>query len=278
MSRYNWRRWSTRQWLAFLFIVLIGLPTVAFLLVSTALLAYIHWPRTYSYMAMPSVNPGTEHLVLIAHGVRDTTASWSDPLKRLMETDNKRESVPTQVMALDWNPYSQETFRCSVDGMRIGQLLGQAWSTSSELKSVHLIGHSCGAFVVLGLCKALRSERPDIRLQSTYLDPVSIYGGWSWNYGIKHFGRCADFSEAYIDREDGVPGSNQLIPNTHTFDVTHARHGADYMASPHVWPTYYYQQLVRAGKHPKLGNKNSLWQLYPRGEIEEITQLPPSTN
>lgn len=274
MNQSQLRNWIGKHFLLLLFTVFITLPVTSFILGSAILLGYIYWPADYSRMAIPQINPMARHIILIAHGHGDDTASWATPLKATLERENSSAADAAQVIALDWNAYSSSTFRCSVNGMRIGRTLGEAMAKSTELHSVHLIGHSCGAFVVLGLCESLNSIRNDIGVQSTYLDPVSIYGGLNWNYGIKHFGECANFSDAYIDTGDSVSGSNQLIPNTHTFNVTNARKSVEFSMSPHVWPTYYYQQLVKSGTYPNLKTSSDLWVRYPRGKIEQVDALP----
>jgi hypothetical protein len=266
--------WIKRRWLFLLIFVLVIFPGLSFILASGTLLAYTYWPISYPKLAMPSINPNAQHIVLIAHGLRDTNATWSTPLKKIMEEKNSGQTSISQFIALDWNPYSSTTFRCSIDGKRIGALLGEAMSASSQLQSVHLIGHSCGSFVIFGLCESLKEKRQTISIQTTYLDPVSIYGGLFWDYGIDNFGRCADFSEAYIDHDDTIPGSNQLLPNTHTFDVTEAKYAIDFMQSPHVWPTYYYQQLVSTGSYPSLKDNKQLSTKYPRGKLEIIKSAP----
>ncbi len=227
-------------------------------------------------MAMPPVSTSAQHIILIAHGLGDTAATWSNQLKSTMQQQLAQEGDAIQLISLDWNPYSIPSFRCSVNGKRIGAILGQAMSVSKQLESVHLIGHSCGSFVVLGLCESLKAKRKNILTQSTYLDPVSIYGGVFWNYGINRFGSCADFSEAYIDHEDAVPGSNQRLPNTHTFDVTQARKKNHFDQSPHIWPTVYYQQLVETGNQPSLRKTPALPSLYPPGILQQISTLQPS--
>ena len=87
-------------------------------------------------------------------------------------------------------------------------------------------------------------------MQSTYLDPVSVYSGLLWDYGLNHFGRCADFSDAYIDIEDTVPGSNQNLPYAYTFDVTQLRKKNNVVYLPHKWPTIFYLNALKKSQVP----------------------------
>lgn len=254
------------NWVKLFIWLLIVIPAIVFVVVSLSITFYMYGPRSYKQMKMPVLQTNIEHFILSVHGLGDNKETWSEPLQRQQQLNNP----DAQVEALDWNPYAQSTFRCSVDGLRIGKLIGEHLARGETLQSVHLIGHSCGSFVILGVCDALKARQPTIKVQTTYLDPVSIYGGFFWHYGIGHFGSCADFSEAYIDTVDTVPGSNQLLPNTHTFDVTKVRVQGQIDISPHVWPTVYYQRLNQAGKAPSLNKQPDLMKKYPLGELEIV--------
>lgn len=267
-----------RPWLALLVVIFVAIPTAGFVLVSAGLLAYTFWPIDVTRVDRLPLTPETTHLVVIAHGVNDTPASWATPLRSTLQSILEQQDSPTssqtQIIALDWSEHASSSFRCSVNGKRVGAHLGRQLSLHTQLASVHLIGHSCGSFVVYGLCSELKKHRADVLAQSTYLDPVSIYGGLWWRYGLDHFGSCADFSDAYIDHEDGVPGSDVLVPNTHTFDVTEARRQGAHPQSPHVWPTAYYQLLVSAGQQPQLHLQPDLAERYPLAVLEVIQETP----
>ncbi len=99
---------------------------------------------------------------------------------------------------------------------------------------------------------------------------MAIYGGVSLDFGIQHFGQCADFSDAYIDTGDGVPGSNELLPGAHTFDVTSARESSGYEGPPHVWATVYYRQLAERGEILDLRKNAGLAADYPAGQLVDV--------
>ena len=226
---------------------------------------------------MPLVNPDAGNIVVLVHGLNDNSSSWGTTLKQNFENQLSLEREISQVIALDWKPYSENALRCSVDGKRIGALLGKQMARSTRLKSVHLVGHSCGSFVILGVCEALKTERSEILVQSTYLAPVNIYGGIFWNYGSSHFGDCADFSDAYIDREDTIGISRKAPTNTYGFDITDMRIGSEIAVSPHIWPTVYYQQLVKSGTYPDLNNDTQLSTKLPLGNLEHLIDTPVSS-
>lgn len=272
-------KWRERGLLFWLGSVLVVVPGVLFVLVSLGLMIFIYWPLDLDDMVIPEIEPRVEHIVVISHGLRDTTATWSDKLRQTLSSpkdarDNLLVDVlddNVQIISLDWNLYAQNTFRCSVNGKRLGESLGNLLAANPMLRSLHLVAHSCGAFVNLGICEALREQRSDVTIQSTFLDPVTVYGGLFWDFGLERFGNCADFSDASIDTEDDVLGSNQLLPATHTFDVTAARKQAEFDGSPHVWPTIFYQRLAENNKILDIRTDPTLSARYPRGVLEIVS-------
>ena len=95
--------------------------------------------------------------------------------------------------------------------------------------------------------RELKKLEKKVVVHTTFLDPVGIYGGVDWGYGTRNFGSCGDVSDAYIDHEDGVPGSNEPLVNPHTFDVTRLKKQAGFAGSPHIWPIEYYRNAVLSG-------------------------------
>ena len=202
-----------------LFVIIPGIP---FLLGSVGITIYVYWPRDFSSVSQFSIDKRTEYITLSAHGVKDSPASWSDELQLLMAKHpySQLSEVNQQNQSIDWQAYSSNVFICSVAGKRIGIEIGKHLATQPDLKAIHAIGHSCGAFVILGICEGVKSINPKLIVQTTYLDPVSVYSGIFWDYGIDNFGSCSNFSDNYIDTRDTIPGSNQALPHVYTFDVT----------------------------------------------------------
>ncbi len=257
---------KSSKWLQRVMTYAIALPTILFFLISFLLILYTFLPRS---LDLPSIDT-ERNMTILAHGIHDTPLTWSNSLADIIEErDDTNHTIP-----LDWSKYAQSTFRCSVDGERLGRKIGQLLSSNKSLQSLHLIGHSCGSFVIYGICRGIREQSPWVNIQTTYLDPVSIYGGIFPNYGIDNFGNCANFSEAYIDTGDTVPGSNQLLPNTHTFDVTTVRHKARYTGTPHIWPTKYYTELTRSGLQPLLSREKDIRLRFRPNVLDKIESQP----
>lgn len=248
-----------------LLLVSILLPPLLFVLASLLLLLYTFLPVP---LTIPSL-PESTRLTILAHGIYDTPDTWSRDMAQLIER-NEGSASDNPAVALNWNKYARSVFRCSVNGLRLGKKIGSQLVAEGSIKALHLIGHSCGSFVVYGICRGLKEEGADVMVQTTYLDPVSNYGGVYSSFGIKHFGSCADFSDAYIDTGDNVPGSNQLLPQTHTFDVTRIRKQTAQGANPHLWPVEFYRRQVKTNQYPLLRRDEQVTQKYPRGILETL--------
>lgn len=210
---------------------LLVIPTLLFILGTLAAAAYMFWPRDISTATHIDI-PETNQITIISHGLRDKAAGWP------AEMASKQQNT----LAVGWSGLAEDPFTCSVNARRIGNALGQRLAAQSALRSLHLIAHSCGSFISYGICETLKEQRPQVIIHSTYLDPVSVYGGFFWDFGVDHFGDCADYADAYIDTADTVPGSNVPLPNTHTFDISALRLQQEPQIHPHIWPRLFYQR------------------------------------
>jgi hypothetical protein len=260
------------RWLILLVFIFLVIPTLCFLLFSAALLVFIYWPSlrgetqfdTEMFLALTN---DSQSVVLITHGVKDNATDWVEPMaEAFMEL-----AVYEQAIAFDWGQHAENSLRCASVATQIGERVGKLLADNQDLKRVHLIGHSCGAFIVHKACTELTARRPEIDIQNTFLDPVAVYG-LSWDYGVEHFGSCGDYSEAYIDVEDSVPGSNVPLPHAYTYDVTEARKISNRNVAPHLWPTQYYLSLVKNNSAPNYFQNPQLQQEKPAGQGEAVFQ------
>ncbi|MBU0486080.1 MAG: alpha/beta fold hydrolase [Proteobacteria bacterium] len=266
MDKNIWQKrflvFTLQQWLWIIVIV----PGVTFVTASLFIIGYsnIPWPLG-NKIKMASVGNNIAELIVLVHGKGDSPSSWAEGFALDLESSLLNDQQ--QVVIVDWGAYSKDLFRSTLNARRIGHDLGQKLSAQKNIKRLHLIGHSAGSFVVYGMCEAIKKRNGNIFIQTTYLDPVSIYGGVNWGYGTRHFGSCADISDAYIDRDDTVPGSNEPLQHPHTFDVTALKEAAGFKGSPHLWPIYYYRQAVLNQTLP-----------YWEPEKEDFLAYPPRQN
>ena len=258
---------TRRAVLVKLFLWLVVYPGIPFVVGSIGIIGYANWPRSFKAFDLPNIASTTEQVVFIVHGKDDDTKTWA---LEMQEIYRNQSDDSTQVFALDWTPYSDNFLRCSVDGRHIGIRLGQQLAPKKNVKNVHLIGHSAGAFVVYGLCEGTKRVNKSIQIQTTYLDPLGIYGAIRRDYGLNNFGNCADFSEAYIDIESGVPGSNEPLVSAHTFDVTGLRSAQTFTGSPHIWPVHYYMSVLRSGGANHLVSNPALRERFPPGTLTVV--------
>ena len=293
-AAWVWQRvrgWSWRVWALWLLVIIPGVPFIVF---SLGLAAFIFWPWGISDLDWPEVPAGTQHLVITAHGLRDVPQTWAQPVAEALAAQAAGSSDDASVgVAVDWSEYAQQAFRCAINGRRIGKRFGKRLGEDPALSSVHLVGHSCGAFVAYGACEVLqkasrrrvRAGQPPIAVRVTYLDPVAVYGP-RWTFGTHHFGTCADFAEAYIDTADNVPGSNEPLPHAYTFDVTPARlarndSGNPYAGNPHVWPIAFYSELIGTQYYQQGHDGAALAALarrFPPGGTEQFAAVPAAAS
>ncbi|GAC13247.1 hypothetical protein [Aliiglaciecola lipolytica] len=228
------------------------IPGIPFVLTTLGFAIYVYWPRDFSSVTQFPLQPDLEYITLSAHGVKGSPEKWSDELQNTMATSPPPQlsDIVQQNHSIDWRNFSNNVFLCSVAGKKIGIEIGKRLAKQSSVKAIHAIGHSCGAFVVFGICEGAKSVNHQVQVQTTYLDPVSVFSGIFWEYGIDNFGKCGDFSDTYIDTRDTVPGSNQILPHSQTLDVTSLQTEKDAGYSPHDWPTRYYIQAIENNKVP----------------------------
>lgn len=197
------------------------------------------------------LDPATRSAVLVFHG----SDGRDDPdivalAARFRELANG--STGTTVKLYVWSPWSDAKLRANANGAQVGEALGRELATLADLQSVHLVGHSAGAYVVEPLCVALKaSVNQPIHVDMTYLDPIGIRGAFDFGWGARTFGSCADYAEAHINTDDPAPGTNTPLAQAWNLDVTAARKAASYARGGHRWPVrYYHDQLSAADLAP----------------------------
>ena len=233
-------RWLLKRWLWVSLWLFLFIPIISFVLVNVVLLTLYYWPPDVDDIDYRQFISRQPRAILMAHGATGDTKAWVDPLAEIY----RQQGVDAQLMPIDWSQYAKNPYLCATKGTAIGERIGQQLAQSQFLESVHLIGHSCGGFVIYNACLELKKQKPTVLVQTTYLDPVSIYGAERY-FGVEHFGDCADYSDAYVDTEDQVVGSNQALVHAQTYDVTEERRAQGYTGLPHNWPTVFYQQAVK---------------------------------
>lgn len=230
---------SLKRQLLWLFVIVFILPGIPFVLGSAAIVLYANWPSSAGKVSYEPVRPNISELWIVTHGKGDSANTWVKSVANKLEQNLSENS---QALAVDWQEGAKDLLRCSRNASVIGEDLAEQMLAHKELKRVNFIAHSAGSFMAYQFCKTLKKHRSDVWVNITYLDPVSIYRGLWWDYGVEHFGRCADESVAYINNDDGVPGSNAPLDIVKTIDVTSSK-PVDF-SNGHMWPVVYFEQQL----------------------------------
>jgi pimeloyl-ACP methyl ester carboxylesterase len=180
--------------------------------------------------------------VLLVHGSGDGPERWATGLA---DTLRSRLLQPERVelVSYDWRAAAADKLSAAGNGRREGQAIAAVIATRS-LHHVHVIAHSAGAHLAYGLETALAEQATRPTLHLTLLDPFEGEG-LDFEWGVSRFGTKADFTDAVLNRGDGVPGTEVPIHAAHTFDVTASKpEGATWSGTQgHWWPTTAYGTL-----------------------------------
>jgi hypothetical protein len=152
--------------------------------------------------------------------------------------------------AITVNPTDAAEFARDVAGPQLAQ---QIIRTTSSWRHIHLIGHSCGGWVVSEAAKILaRKTKADIHL--TFLD---AYVPPSWEESSLADINAPDdancWAEHYYTRDYTLRSTQWDLTFAHNVDVT----GVDYGLKDHNFPWQWYFATI-CGKYPKgnlLGNR-----------------------
>ena len=167
------------------------------------------------------LDPATRTAVLLFHG----SGARDEPTLMAVEERFRalaRGQPGTAVMRYIWSPYSEKRFRAAVNGAAVGEALGAELAGLPRLESIHLIGHSAGAYPLDPLCESYRKAGGRARIVITYLDPIGIQGVLDFGWGARNYGACADYAEAFINTDDPVPATNSPLAHAWNVDVTAA--------------------------------------------------------
>jgi hypothetical protein len=192
----------------------------------------------------------------------------------------------------DWEEYRGNLFRAASSGTEIGAQLGaalgaQLTSSESSVERVHFIGISVGSFAANSCLESfvssvnrkqktnMNSSKKDTRkcsTRATFLDPFTSKGVFGIGFGVRTFGRMADYAEQYLNTDDPVPSTNEPCAECHCFDITECRDRVDFVPLPddnmHSWPAAYYGINYRDRIAPQLASRSHA--SFPRGRVSKI--------
>jgi hypothetical protein len=194
---------------------------------------YARWSPDF-VASMPEPRNDTRRLILVFHGSDGKDNAAIRQLEQALQSELREPDQ--EVIRYIWAPWSDNRLRASVNGLYLGQKIGEHLS-AYDIDELHLIGHSAGAWLPDAICSNLRANRQTpIKIRITLLDPIGIRGFFNFGWGSQNFGSCADFAEAIINTDDNVPGTNQPLRYAFNIDVT----GIPHDMNGHEWPVWYY--------------------------------------
>jgi len=204
----------------------------------------------------------TQTLVLLFHGSNDHLNPELKAIAYKFKI-HLNSSLNAHVINYNWS-HASSYLRASANTMKIGDILGSEISNLKKLKHIRLIGHSAGAFIADSLCQSYRNLGGDAHIEINFLDPFSLRGFSDINYGVRSFGKCANFSSSIINTDDSAPTTNTILKNAWNLDVTNLDYPKDFKRTGHYFPPLYYL-LSMNEDNTKMGIKNH--NIYPRGDI-----------
>ena len=232
---------------------------------------YTRLPQMYIYGSLPPllneslITINTDKIFLLFHGAGGEDANTDNIIK---SAKNIYKNENQYIQAYNWKPWCGNLLRAALDsdqvGRRIGQQLAQINSNrpvSKQLKRIHVVGVSVGAFAADSCITAFARESKKLNKQSinnkppssssssspssasssssssssssiaaastflklTLLDPFCSRGLYDSTYGVKQFGQSSDFCEQYLNTDDVVPFTNDPVHAAYCYDVTQCK-------------------------------------------------------
>ena len=161
------------------------------------------------------------------------------------------------VKTFDWQDHRGSVLTAAYDSETVGETVGKClWEVMSdascELRSVHCVGISVGAFAANGMAReiclrrgsASRDGEPAPYVRLTLLAPFTSRGVTGASYGPGNFGTNADYAVQYMTKEDPVPTTDKPLPQCIRYDITSSKTKDSFVLpdgeSMHCWPVAYY--------------------------------------
>jgi hypothetical protein len=214
--------------------------------------AYSRIPQRFLFgSSPPPLLPFKEaDLVLIFHGAGGPDKNIELLYEAVKESDRK-QGIKRHVVSYDWSPWMGNLLRASNDAQSVGKIIGEQLAGCENLKSLHVIGVSVGAFAAdncaYTLHKQMKKSKTDSKsspyIRLTLLDPFTQRGLFDGQYGLKLFGKSANYCEHILNSDDPVPSTNTPITQGYVYDITNAEVRNNFTPfkgdNMHSWPVAY---------------------------------------
>ncbi|MBN1796112.1 MAG: hypothetical protein JW804_05515 [Sedimentisphaerales bacterium] len=226
--------------------------TVLFVLILTGLLVCPAFCRKTEHKGLNFVNKtsdGQENLVVVTHG-------WIEKGKNDWPED-MAEAILKRVDSNDWlcgyfdwskgastiNPLDAATYARDISG---AALAGQVLQLNRNLKHIHLIGHSCGAWTISESAKIL-VRQTNAHIHLTFLDAYVPKNFNADSLGDINTPSDVNYwADQYYTRDYTLEFTEHNLKHAHNVDVTEI----DQIIKDHNFPWKWYYATI-AGKFPK---------------------------
>lgn len=168
----------------------------------------------------PAKEERKDSLVVVTHGWQPSwkpvDIGWVETMTNAISSylSNKGTSG-WQVHAHRWGEKSRllslALHNSEEEGKRLGGHLA-----SSNLRRIHLIGHSAGSALIQAAAETIKASRPDIVVHLTFLDP---YVGVLYR-GRSKYGESANWADNYFSRDSDTILTHKILPHAYNVDVT----------------------------------------------------------
>ena len=190
--------------------------------------------------------PENSGLIFIAHGHGNNPSHWP---ARLIKRIRSSEAHPGDwdIYAHDWEEHASRVLTAARSGDQIGRDLARGYLDSGDRYVViHLIGQSMGAYLAQGFIDEYRKLGGGAAIHVTFLDPFLLRGVLGFGYGVRRFGRGADFAENYYVSRDPVPATNRPLRHAHNTDISALVPDSmrESFNGAHWWVVEFYRQSV----------------------------------
>ncbi len=253
--------------------------------------AYQRDPADISGAVLPDFSQ--RDVFLHFHGRGGPDREDTDLRERVLASD-RQAGLDRFVHVFEWRQWLEaaSTERISYVGQAIGAKQGRALASHANLRSLHVVGTSAGAFAAnecVSAYVAAAAGKPRATVRLTLCDPFTaradeVSGDASMTTGSRIFGRDADFAEHYLNTDDIVPSTSTPLPLCYCYDVTKSAERVDFpppdtgnalqdlglkLLGAHNWPIYYFAHHYEtkvAGGQPVLPSHDEL----PRGGVLRV--------
>ncbi len=226
--------------------------------------------------------------VLIFHGAGGPDRETAN-LQRRVEACDRAAGLERYVAVFDWTEWLGGSSRAAFDGQAVGKRIGeQLAAEAGALRSLHVIGTSVGGFAADATVSAYVGAlegRNRARVHLTLTDPFTSRGNLKEGWGMRNFGRTADYAEHYLNTDDLVPSTNEPLPLCYVYDVTRCAERRDFRPPStgnflkdlgarallgHNWPMGYLARHYEVAADADGGATIPSHEDKPRGQVTEV--------